>query len=234
MTLGKKIRACRQEAGMSQEKVAELVGVSRQAVTKWEADQSVPHTEHLFRLSEIFGTTVDLLLPCREAGGARAEQLRRLTSEAEKRAGEKKRRQKRNILTAQWVAAGYMFLYFIGRAIWCDLSQCSLTGWLFTAAPSGRYSYLYGWLLSSGLFWCATAVSVVPALFGKRRFSCATLAAFVLGLLSGMALGPQPEGAAWGQGHYGWAIWGAVFLLSIPAGILLERWAKRSPCGPAA
>ena len=71
---------------------------------------------------------------------------------------------------------------------------------LFTAAPSGRHSYLYGWLLSSGLFWCAMAVSVVPALFGKRRFSCATLAAFVLGLLSGMALGPHPEGAAWGQG----------------------------------
>ena len=89
MTLGEKIRACRQEAGMSQEKIAELVGVSRQAVTKWEADQSVPHTEHLFRLSEIFGTTVDLLLPCREAGGARAEQLRCLTSEVEKRAGEK-------------------------------------------------------------------------------------------------------------------------------------------------
>lgn len=34
MTLGEKIKACRQAAGMSQEKVAELVGVSRQAVTK--------------------------------------------------------------------------------------------------------------------------------------------------------------------------------------------------------
>ena len=33
-TLGERIKACRQEAGMSQEKVAELVGVSRQAVTK--------------------------------------------------------------------------------------------------------------------------------------------------------------------------------------------------------
>ena len=234
MTLGEKIRACRQEAGMSQEKVAELVGVSRQAVTKWEADQSAPHTEHLFRLAELFGTSVDLLLPCREAGASRAEQLRCPTSEEEKRAGEKKRRQKRNLLTALWVAAGYMLLYFTGRAIWCDLSQSSLTGCLFTAAPSGRHSYLYGWLLSSGLFWCAMAVSVVPALFGKRRFSCATLAAFVLGLLSGMALGPHPEGAAWGQGHYGWAIWGAVFLLSIPAGILLERRAKRSAGGPAA
>ena len=42
MTLGERIKACRQHAGMSQEKVAELVGISRQAVTKWESDQSAP------------------------------------------------------------------------------------------------------------------------------------------------------------------------------------------------
>lgn len=53
MTLGEKIKACRQAAGMSQEKVAELVGVSRQAVTKWEANQSAPNTENLFKLAEI-------------------------------------------------------------------------------------------------------------------------------------------------------------------------------------
>lgn len=63
MTLGEKIKACRQQAGMSQEKVAELVGISRQAVTKWETNQSAPSTENLFKLAEIFGTTVDLLLP---------------------------------------------------------------------------------------------------------------------------------------------------------------------------
>ena len=50
MSLGEKIKACRQNAGMSQEKVAELVGVSRQAVTKWEANQSAPNTENMFKL----------------------------------------------------------------------------------------------------------------------------------------------------------------------------------------
>ena len=62
MTLGERIKTCRQKVGMSQEKVAELVGVSRQAVTKWEANQSAPNTENLFKLAEIFGTTVDMLL----------------------------------------------------------------------------------------------------------------------------------------------------------------------------
>ena len=62
MALGERIKACRQNAGMSQEKVAELLGVSRQAVTKWEVNQSAPNTENLFKLAEIFGTTVDMLL----------------------------------------------------------------------------------------------------------------------------------------------------------------------------
>ena len=66
MALGEKIRACRQDAGLSQEKVAELVGVSRQAVTKWEANQSAPSTENLFKLAAVFGTTVDFLLASRE------------------------------------------------------------------------------------------------------------------------------------------------------------------------
>lgn len=41
MTLGERIKSCRQKAGLSQEKLAELAGVSRQAVTKWEAGGSL-------------------------------------------------------------------------------------------------------------------------------------------------------------------------------------------------
>ena len=41
MTLSERIRQCRQQAGLSQEQVAELVGVSRQAVAKWEAGVSL-------------------------------------------------------------------------------------------------------------------------------------------------------------------------------------------------
>ena len=62
MTLGTRIKEHRNHAKLSQEKVAELVGVSRQAVTKWESDQSAPTMDNLFRLAEIFGTTVDALV----------------------------------------------------------------------------------------------------------------------------------------------------------------------------
>ena len=55
MTLGERIKACRQQAGMSQEKVAELMGISRQAVTKWETNKSAPSTENLFIILPISG-----------------------------------------------------------------------------------------------------------------------------------------------------------------------------------
>ena len=55
MALSDRIKNCRQSAGLSQEKMAELVGVSRQAVTKWETGQTSPSTENLFRLAEILG-----------------------------------------------------------------------------------------------------------------------------------------------------------------------------------
>lgn len=228
MTLGERIKACRQRAGMSQEKVAELVGVSRQAVTKWEVNQSAPNTENLFKLAEIFGTTVDLLLASEnESPQASAEQLVRLIQREEQKTAAKKQKCKENCLTALFVAVGYLAMYLIGRVVWCNMSQSSLVGWLFSAIPSGKHSYLYGWLLSSHLFWYAAVISVIPALFGKRKLSCATLAGFVVGLGVGMIFGPNPQGAAMGQSHYGWAIWGMSYLASAVVGILAEIYGKR-------
>ena len=62
MALGERIRELRKRAGLSQETLAVQLGVSRQAVTKWEMDQSAPSTENLLKLAEIFETTTDILL----------------------------------------------------------------------------------------------------------------------------------------------------------------------------
>lgn len=59
--LGKRIAKLRQDAGFSQEKLAEMLDVSRQAVTKWESGKSNPDTENLLRLAEIFGCSIDEL-----------------------------------------------------------------------------------------------------------------------------------------------------------------------------
>lgn len=62
MILADKIITLRKKNGWSQEELAEKVGVSRQAISKWESAQSVPDLDKILRMSEIFGVTTDFLL----------------------------------------------------------------------------------------------------------------------------------------------------------------------------
>ena len=62
MTIGQKIIALRNSMGISQEKLAELLNVSRQSVSKWEMDHSVPQIDKILQISEIFSISCDDLL----------------------------------------------------------------------------------------------------------------------------------------------------------------------------
>ena len=62
MTLGATIQRKRSERGLSQEQLAERVGVSRQAVSKWEVGDAIPDTDKLIPLARALGITVDELL----------------------------------------------------------------------------------------------------------------------------------------------------------------------------
>lgn len=237
MALGETIRALRQGAGLTQEGLAERMEVSRQAVAKWEAGKSSPSTENLVRLAEVLGVGVEALTaaqgqvqpPAGQASADRPGQAPDAQAPSDRPASRQEAPQPRararaNLLAALGVLLGYAALYLLGRVLWCDFTGSSFLGWLWTNTPEGTDGYLFGWLLSSRLYWVSMAVSTLPAVFGKRRFSAVTLLGFALGLLAGLLFGPNPEGAAYGQGHFGWAIWGACFLLSLLAGALLERF----------
>lgn len=70
-TLGEVIKAHRQRCQMTQEFVAESLGVSRQAVSKWEMGTSEPSTSNLMALAQLFGVTAEELL--REVAGESKE-----------------------------------------------------------------------------------------------------------------------------------------------------------------
>ena len=55
MTLGEKIASARKEKGMTQEMLAEQLGVTRQAVARWETGKALPGTANLFMLRELLG-----------------------------------------------------------------------------------------------------------------------------------------------------------------------------------
>lgn len=63
MELGKRLQYLRRkQLGISQEELAEMCGVSRQAITKWENDESLPTLDKLMQLADIYDVTMDELL----------------------------------------------------------------------------------------------------------------------------------------------------------------------------
>lgn len=66
-TLGEALKAHRTRCKMTQEFVAESLGVSRQAVSKWESGASDPSTSNLLALAKLYGVSAEELL--REAAG---------------------------------------------------------------------------------------------------------------------------------------------------------------------
>ena len=61
-TLGEKLKSARKSAGLTQEQLAEKLLVSRQAITKWEADKGMPDIENLKQLSKLLDISIDYLL----------------------------------------------------------------------------------------------------------------------------------------------------------------------------
>lgn len=62
MTFGNKLAKMRRENNYTQEQLADILGVSRQSISKWESDIAFPETEKIIRLSQLFGCTTDYLL----------------------------------------------------------------------------------------------------------------------------------------------------------------------------
>ena len=62
MTLADRILELRKQKGISQEALADQLGVSRQAISKWESEQSTPELDKIILMSDFFGVTTDYLL----------------------------------------------------------------------------------------------------------------------------------------------------------------------------
>ena len=124
MTLGENISRLRTERHMSQGDLAEELDVSRQSVSKWENDGSVPDLDKLLRLSQLFGVTLDQLVRGEE--GAEPPQQ------------EEKAEQAKTSVPVGWIAAGAVLL------------TVGLLGFVFLLAFSSGEAGVFKccWLLS--------------------------------------------------------------------------------------
>ena len=214
MSLGENIKTYRQKLHLSQEKIAELVGVSRQAVTKWESGQSTPNSDNLCRLSEIFHITVEQLTaePLPPAVTPSPHRLHLPDAAAVRK----------QIYILLGFAAAFYLCCLCCELPFIDWSQTALLGF-FIKPFCASDSYLLGWLAHENLLWIALAVILLPLLFYKYLFSAAALTGFALGLLFGEAFGPNPAGAYYGNTHYGWIIWIGIFLACLLIGAVLQK-----------
>ena len=67
MTIGSRIAQLRRSKGFTQEYIADQLGVSRQAVSKWEQDQTSPDTKNLIALAQLLDTSIEYIASGKEA-----------------------------------------------------------------------------------------------------------------------------------------------------------------------
>lgn len=172
MTLGEKIASARKEKGMTQEMLAEQLGVTRQAVARWETGKALPGTANLFMLRQLLGIPL-------EAADMEATDLEGTTGT--EKSGTLANTEKAESLTAKqkWMllAAAAILLWFalqfvgLGAAIGLlILLFISISGLFFIAAgKSGaataakaaarRVLYLAAATLLAVLLWCIAFVA---------------------------------------------------------------------------
>lgn len=80
MNMADRIEYLRKTNGISQEELADKVGVSRQAVSKWENEQSLPDLEKIITMSDYFGVTTDYILKGIEPVADKEQKRSELTS----------------------------------------------------------------------------------------------------------------------------------------------------------
>ena len=72
---GDYLKELRVKNKLSQEKLGERLGLSRQSVSKWEQGYAMPDTENLLKLSELYGVSVDTILKCGETEEADGKEV---------------------------------------------------------------------------------------------------------------------------------------------------------------
>lgn len=84
MSIGERISELRKDAGVSQAELASAMDVSRQAVSKWETDQSSPDALNLIKLADILDTDIEYLTTGRRNFGRRPPVVIKTTETVEK------------------------------------------------------------------------------------------------------------------------------------------------------
>ena len=145
MTVGDKIKQLRQRSGLTQESIAVSLGVTRQAVAKWESNQTAPSTANLLKLAELFSVSLQKLTNINADTANMQEYILR------KKRGEDERNHlleqvKQVLFSVLWVVLSY--------------ASISLLYW-FGIHFLGVPDYIWTWVIAHYAICLAGCISVV-------------------------------------------------------------------------
>ncbi|RKJ79438.1 XRE family transcriptional regulator [Butyricicoccus sp. 1XD8-22] len=87
MSIAERLQELRKRSGYSQEQVAEMLGLSRQAVSKWESGQGKPEIDNIVKLTEIYHVSADYILLGTEKVSVTVSEKKELSHEYKKAIG---------------------------------------------------------------------------------------------------------------------------------------------------
>lgn len=211
MTLGERIRNCRLEKKLTQDAVARALGLSRQAVTKWENGSAAPSTENLIRLTELFEVPLETLIG------------HETTTSPDQTIPQKKQGDStlRNLLDP------FKFQIITAAAFLCIWGTCRILFHLF-----GIPSLLWRWLNLYHILPITCLFSVCAATLKRRWISGSLVIGSIAALIVGELLGMHEHIHSATGRHNGWVYYLATLftfcLLGIAITLFKKERAKRT------
>lgn len=221
MNLGEKLFKLRKERGMSQENLAEQIGTTRQAISKWENNQGFPEVEKLLRIANVFEVSVDYLLKDDKTDGCSDEKGYYVSKELATGyiANEKK--------VSMLIGLGFMFLSSTGipytmfsddkAMAYFGMGICVLFGVMFMVLGMFAENRQYKILKKEPLLFDYDYLKSLKAEYSlkKRRYRFIAIPSVILFILGAIALGIK--GNRWSEYYsiaflgFGIGLWGFAY-----------------------
>lgn len=173
MSVGKRISELRKQRGFTQEYVAEQLGVSRQAVSKWESDISLPNMENMVKISTLLDVSLDDIIQTQEKNVVSLEYLEQYAYERLEKVKKIDNLVRSSLNTAMRIIAIFLFYSAI-------FGVCYALNYLL-----GQPIYIFAWIKTNHVVEITFLISVVLFLL-KLPNSCIGLC---IGTVIGIILG---------------------------------------------
>lgn len=121
MGIAERLQELRKKAGYSQEQVAEMLGISRQAISKWESGQGNPEIDNVVKLTEIYNVSADYILLGRENNISVSEPEKKM--EPEKKTMSKEARVALAVISVIAATALVTVLFIIALGTYAGLEE---------------------------------------------------------------------------------------------------------------